>query len=65
MRDLLKRTNMSEAKDVTTSISSTTSLSLHDSSILIDSKLYQSIVGTLQYLSLIHPIISFVVNKLP
>ena len=45
--DLLKRTNMSEAKDVTTSISFTTSLSLHDSSALIDSKLYQSIVGAL------------------
>ena len=62
--DLLKRTNMSEAKEVTTSLLSTTSLSLYDGFAPIDPRLYRRVVGALQYPLFTRPDIFFVVNKL-
>ena len=52
------------AKDVATPLSINTSLTLVDGSAAFDSTEFCQVLGSLQYLSLIHPNISFVVNKL-
>lgn len=62
--DLLSKTNMHGAKDVTTLLSTTTALKLIDGPSLVDSIEFKSVIGTLQYLSLTRPNISFAVNKL-
>lgn len=62
--DLLDRTHMSDAKAVATPMATSTSLSISDGSALPDATEYRSIVGSLQYLSLTRPDISFPVNKL-
>uniref|UniRef100_A0A6N2KS64 Integrase catalytic domain-containing protein n=1 Tax=Salix viminalis TaxID=40686 RepID=A0A6N2KS64_SALVM len=64
IHDILIRTNMAEAKSVTTPLSTTTSLTLHDGSASFDASQFRSIVGSLQYLSLTRPDIAFTVNKL-
>lgn len=62
--DLLTKTNMLGAKGVSTPLSSSESLRLDDGSPSTDARAYRQIVGALQYLSLAHPDISFVVDKL-
>ncbi|KAF5461242.1 hypothetical protein F2P56_021055 [Juglans regia] len=54
---------MSEAKPVSSPMSTSTSLSKFDNTAFDDPHLYRSTVGALQYLSLMRPDISFAVNK--
>uniref|UniRef100_A0A2N9F0Q4 Reverse transcriptase Ty1/copia-type domain-containing protein n=1 Tax=Fagus sylvatica TaxID=28930 RepID=A0A2N9F0Q4_FAGSY len=62
--NLLKRTNMHEAKPVSSPMASTTSLTAHEGESFPDVTLFRSTVGALQYLSLTRPDIAFAVNKL-
>jgi hypothetical protein len=62
--NLLKRTNMHEAKPVSSLMASTTSLTAHEGESFADVTLFRSTVGALQYLSLTRPDIAFAVNKL-
>ena len=64
IRDLLSKTNMIGAKDVSTSLSTTTSLKLVDGTSSTNNTEFRSVIGALQYLSLTRPDISFFVNKL-
>ncbi|KAL6346353.1 hypothetical protein AAG906_033149 [Vitis piasezkii] len=64
IRELLSNTNMSGAKDVSTPLSTTQSLKLLDGTTNVDNIEFRRIIGSLQYLSLTHPDISFAVNKL-
>uniref|UniRef100_A0A5B7AA01 Reverse transcriptase Ty1/copia-type domain-containing protein n=1 Tax=Davidia involucrata TaxID=16924 RepID=A0A5B7AA01_DAVIN len=64
IQELLDHTNMSGAKSVSTPLSSTSVLTLHDGSPPADAHEYRSIIGSLQYLSFTRPDIAFVVNKL-
>ena len=52
------------AKDVSTPLSTTTSLKLVDGTSSTNSTEFRSVIGALQYLSLTKPNISFSVNKL-
>jgi hypothetical protein len=61
--DLLKKSNMLNAKTVTSPMSSSVTLSRFDGEAFEDPSLYRSIVGSLQYLSLTRPDVSFAVNK--
>jgi hypothetical protein len=61
--DLLKKTNMHEAKPVSSPMSSSTVLSKFGGTALSDPSTYRSIVGSLQYLSLTRPDLAFAVNK--
>uniref|UniRef100_A0A2N9F2C9 Reverse transcriptase Ty1/copia-type domain-containing protein n=1 Tax=Fagus sylvatica TaxID=28930 RepID=A0A2N9F2C9_FAGSY len=62
--DILKRTNMQDAKPVSSPMASSTSLTAHEGPSFSDHTLYRSTVGALQYLSLTRPDIAFAVNKL-
>jgi len=64
IRDLLAKTSMDGAKDVTTPLYTSVSLKLADGSSSVDSTEYRRVIGALQYLSLTRPDISFTVNKL-
>ncbi|KAI5328775.1 hypothetical protein L3X38_028172 [Prunus dulcis] len=64
IHDLLVNAKMDGAKAVSTPLSTTDSLMLHDGSPLTDPTPYRRLVGGLQYLSLTRPDISFAVNKL-
>jgi hypothetical protein len=57
--DLLKRTNMLEAKRISSPMSSSSSLSAFDGDSMDDPLLYRSTVGSLQYLSLTRPNFGF------
>jgi hypothetical protein len=61
--DLLKKTNMSEAKPIGSPMSSSLVLSKFQGTTMTDSPLYRSTVGSLQYLSLTRPDVAFAVNK--
>jgi hypothetical protein len=61
--DLLKKSNMLNAKTVTSLMSSSVTLSRFDGEAFEDPSLCRSIVGSLQYLSLTRPDVSFAVNK--
>jgi hypothetical protein len=61
--DLLKRANMLGAKPISSPMSSSTSLSAFSGAPFSDPSLYRSIVGSLQYLSLTRPDVSYAVNK--
>ena len=63
--DLLKRVGMADCKPVSTPLSTSEKLSLHEGTLLgeNDTTKYRSIVGALQYLTLTRPDISFAVNK--
>uniref|UniRef100_A0A2N9J2H1 Reverse transcriptase Ty1/copia-type domain-containing protein n=1 Tax=Fagus sylvatica TaxID=28930 RepID=A0A2N9J2H1_FAGSY len=62
--DILKRTNMQDAKPVSSPIASSTSLTAYEGPSFPDHTLYRSTVGALQYLSLTRPDIAFAINKL-
>ncbi|KAK0605807.1 hypothetical protein LWI29_030936 [Acer saccharum] len=64
IRDLLTKTNMLDSNPVSTPLSATESLKLADGSSLTDATQYRQVVGSLQYLSLTRPDVSFAVNKL-
>ena len=64
IQDLLSKTNMQDAKAVTTPLSTGESLKLCDGSPATDPTQYRQVLGSLQYLSLTRPDISFAVNKL-
>lgn len=64
VHDLLSTTNLLGAKEVCTPLSTNTPLTLHDGTAAFDSTEYRRVLGSLQYLSLTRPDISFVVNKL-
>jgi hypothetical protein len=61
--DLLTKTNMLNAKPITSPMSVTTSLSKFSGLKFSDPTLYRSTVGGLQYLSLTRPDIAFAVSK--
>ncbi|KAF5461735.1 hypothetical protein F2P56_017810 [Juglans regia] len=52
------------AKDISTPLSTSTSLKLVDGTTSVDSTEFRRVIGSLQYLSLTRPDISFAVNKL-
>ncbi|XP_068319739.1 uncharacterized mitochondrial protein AtMg00810-like [Pyrus communis] len=60
--DILKRSNMLECKPCPTPVAAKTSLSATSGSPLPDASLYRQIVGSLQYLTLTRPDISFAVQ---
>jgi hypothetical protein len=62
--DLLRKTNMHEAKPISSPMASSTSLSKFQGTPLSDPSSYRSTVGSLQYLSLTRPDIAFAVNKI-
>lgn len=64
IRDLLHKFNMTGAKTTTTPLCMTTPLKLEDGSAPADSKMFRSIIGALQYITLTRPDLSFAVNKL-
>ena len=55
---------MDGAKDISTPMATSDSLTLFDGSPLTNATIYRQLVGSLQYLSLTRPDISFTVNKL-
>jgi len=65
VNDVLQRVGMKDCKPMTTPLSSSEKLSLHEGSLLgsIDATNYRSVVGALQYLTLTRPDISYSVNK--
>ncbi|KAK0576029.1 hypothetical protein LWI29_010847 [Acer saccharum] len=62
--DLLARTKMTGAKPVQTPLPTSPPISLYSGTPLEDPTTYRTVVGSLQYLSLTRPDISFAVNKL-
>jgi hypothetical protein len=63
IHDLLRKTNMHEAKPISSPMASSTSLSQFQGTPLSDPSSYRSTVGSLQYLSLTRPDIAFAINK--
>jgi hypothetical protein len=63
--DLLKKVDMSDCKPISTPLSTSEKLSIHEGSPLGEKDItqYRSIVGALQYLTLTRPDIAFSVNK--
>ncbi|CAA7057458.1 unnamed protein product [Microthlaspi erraticum] len=61
---LLHKVNMTNAKTVATPMEANSLLTLHSGTALDDATEYRMVVGSLQYLSLTRPDISFAVNKL-
>jgi hypothetical protein len=64
IRDLLAKTSVDGARDVTTPLSTSVSLQLDDGSFSVDSTEYCQDIGALQYMSLTRPNINSAVNKL-
>jgi hypothetical protein len=62
--DILRRTNMLEAKPIASPMASSTSLSAYEGEPFPDHTLFRSTIGALQYLSITRPDIAFTVNKL-
>ncbi|KAK0570922.1 hypothetical protein LWI29_008499 [Acer saccharum] len=62
--DLFTRTKMTGAKPVQTPLPTSPPISLHSGMPLSDPSTYRTVVGSLQYLSLTRPDISYAVNKL-
>lgn len=63
IHDLLQRTKMVEAKQITTPMVNGPNLSTHQGEYSNDCYFYRSVVGALQYAILTHPKISYSVNK--
>lgn len=62
IRYLLARTNMLDANSISTPLSTSAPLTLHDSTAQADASQYRQVLGSLQYLSLTRPDVSFAVN---
>lgn len=62
--DLLIKTNMLDAKTVSTPMQSSPKLLLNSGSLLEDPSEYHMVVGSLQYLAFTRPSISYAVNRL-
>jgi Reverse transcriptase (RNA-dependent DNA polymerase) len=62
-KDLLHKTQMDQVKPCSTPMATAFILSLQDIASFPDLHLYRSVVGTLQYATIIRPYIVFVVNK--
>ncbi|KAA8547264.1 hypothetical protein F0562_003872 [Nyssa sinensis] len=62
--DFLTLTNMSGAKPISTSLPTSPPISLHSGTPLPDPTEYRTVVGSIQYLSLTRPDISYAFNKL-
>ncbi|GKU85932.1 hypothetical protein SLEP1_g531 [Rubroshorea leprosula] len=62
--DLLQKTSMGDAKPISSPLASTSVLQLSTGTPLFDGTTYRKIVGSLQYLSLTWPNLSFVVSCL-
>lgn len=63
MYSSLSRSSMLESKPISSSIASSARLPIHDGDPFGDPSLYHSVVGSLQYLSLIRLDITFAVNQ--
>jgi len=63
LRDLLHKTNMIDAHSTSTPMASSSKLSKVGSPPFSNPTLYRSVVGSLQYATITHPEISYVVNK--
>jgi hypothetical protein len=63
IRDLLFKTNMTEAKPVSSPMSSSAAFSAFTGDPMEEPSLYRSTVGSLQYLSLTRPDLAFAVNR--
>jgi hypothetical protein len=61
--DLLHKTNMTQAKPLTSPMAASTSLSKFAGITLTDATLYRSTAGALQYLAITRPDIAFAINK--
>jgi len=61
--DILKRTNMTDAKPVNSPMTTSTSLSAYEGEVFNNPTLFWSTIGALQYLCITRPDISFSVNK--
>jgi len=64
IRDILEKFKMEGTKPSPTPLSQTATLSLHDGTPGTDSTHYRKILGSLQYLNLTRPDLSFAINKL-
>ncbi|OMP03555.1 hypothetical protein CCACVL1_02371 [Corchorus capsularis] len=62
--DILAKTDMAGAKAANSPMSTTKPLHLHDGSPAADAETYRKIIGSLQYLCLTRPDITFAVNRL-
>ncbi|GKV29651.1 hypothetical protein SLEP1_g38555 [Rubroshorea leprosula] len=62
--DLLHRFHMQDAKPVSTPLTSTCTLHLHSGDPLLDGSEYRQLLGSLQYLAMTRPDLSFAVNRL-
>jgi hypothetical protein len=63
IRDLLSKTNMTEAKPVSSPMASSSTLFAYTCDPMEDTTLYRSVVGSLQYLSLTRPDLAFAVSR--
>lgn len=63
IRDLLVKTNMLEAKSISSLVTSTYKLSKQGNDLLQDPSFYRYVVGGLQYANITSPEISFAVNN--
>jgi hypothetical protein len=61
--NLLKKTNMHEAKPITSPMAYSSALSAFTGDPMKDPSLYRSTIGSLQYLSLTRPDLSYAVNR--
>lgn len=64
IRDMLSRSNMTDAKQISTPLSTSTNLNFANGTASFGSYEFRSVIGELQYLSLTRPDISFSVNEL-
>jgi hypothetical protein len=64
IQDLLARTNMTGAKPVSTPLPTNPPVSLYSGPTLSDPTEYRTIIGSLQYLSMTRPDITYAINKL-
>lgn len=64
IKDILNKTSLQHCSSCPTPICPGLNLSLHDSEPFSQPTLYRSVIGTLQYLTITRPNISFVVNKI-
>ena len=62
VRDLLTRTNMLGSKPQSNPMCVNTKLSLTSGTLLHDPKVYRSIIGAMQYLTMMRPNIDFAIN---